>query len=159
MPDTQGIEDLGNRLHEIFIVDTQQEEFRFCGVGERTQNIKNCPEAKLPANTADIFHGAVIFLRKHEAESDFPEQPAAELRIFVNICPQSLQAVCRAALRRGRAVSVLGHLDPRSRDHHGGSRRDIECIGIITAGPHDLQHLHARMFHRCGVTSHRHSAA
>ena len=40
-------------------------------IGQGTQNVKNRADAQFFANGSDVFHGAVIFLGEHEAETDF----------------------------------------------------------------------------------------
>ena len=159
MADAERSQYLGDRLHQIFVIDTEQEKLRFCGICEGTKNIENSPESEFPADRSDIFHCRMIFLGKHETKTGFGEELSAQIGILLDVDAERFETVRRPALGRGCPVAVLCDLDARRRDDHGGSRRNVEGIGIVTAGSDDLQHLHAGMLYRCRMAAHGYSAS
>ena len=98
MTDAKRSQDLGDRFHKIFIIDTQKEIFRSCRIGERPQNIEHRPEAQLPPYGTHILHCQMIFLGKHETEADFIQKLSAHVGVLLNIDPQGFEAVCCSAL-------------------------------------------------------------
>ena len=76
----------------------------------------------------------------------------------MDIDPQGLQAVRCAAPGGGGPVAVLGNLHAPRRRHQGGGGGDIEALGVVASGAHDLKEVHAGV-HPGGVGAHGGGAA
>ena len=87
----------------------------------------------------------MVFLGEEEAHARFLQQLRTAGWALLNVHPQRLQAVGRAALGRGGTVAVLGRLDPAGRGHQRRGGGDVEALCPVAAGADDLQHVHARI--------------
>ena len=85
----------------------------------------------------------MVFLRKEEADAGLVEQLGTARGALLNVDAQRLKAIRRAALGGGRAVTVLGDLHPAGRRHQRRGRRDIEAVGVVTAGADNFKNIHA----------------
>ena len=157
-PDPQVDEHLGQGSHQILVVHPQQLHGGGGRVGQGAQDVEHGAEAQLLADGPHVLHGGVVLLGEEEAHAHLPQQLDAPLRALLDVHPQGLQAVRRAALGGGRPVAVLGHLHAACRRHQAGGGGDIEAVGVVAAGAHDLKDLHARV-HLGGVVPHGGGAA
>ena len=85
VPHAKADQHLRQRLHKIFVVDAQQLHFGAAGVRQRSENVEYRAEAKLLTDSAHIFHGGVVFLRKEEADADLVEQLDTARGALLNI--------------------------------------------------------------------------
>ena len=128
------------------------------GIGQGSEDIEHRPETQFLPDSAHIFHGGVIFLRKEEAHACFIQQLTALVRALVNVHAQGFQAVCRTAFAGGCPVAVLGHPHTTCRGHQGRSGGNVEAVGVVSAGTHDLKQIRTRVYRR-GLFPHSCSAA
>ena len=68
--DAKAHEHARERLDKVLVVHAEQLHFRRTGVRQRPQDVEHRAEAQLLADGADVFHRAVVFLRKEEAHAD-----------------------------------------------------------------------------------------
>ena len=77
-------------------------------VGERTDQVEDCPEAECAAKRAQSLHGRVIERREEKDEACFAETFDGEFRRKLDGNAESFKHIGCAAARSDGAVAVLG---------------------------------------------------
>ena len=83
--------------------------------------------------------------REHEADAGLGEAPLHATRVEVDLDAERLEHVGRAAVRRGRAVAVFGHRDPRAGHDDRRDRGDVERVAPVAAGAAGVDDRRARV--------------
>ena len=115
-------------------------------VGQWPQDVEQRAHAQFFAHRGDVFHRRVVVGRKHKANADLGNALRNLLGRQVDVDAQRLHGVGAAAFARHAAPAVLAHLGPRSRSHKHGAGGNVEGVGTVAAGAHDI-HQMARVAH------------
>ena len=157
--DAEVDEHAGQRLDEVFVVDAEDHALGTRGIRQGAEDVEDGADAKLPADGADVFHRGVILLREHEAQADLLEKLRAFFGCEADVDAERFEAVGGAALRRCRAVAVLGDGDAGGGDDEGGGRRDVDAACMVAARADDFEHFEAGMLDGESVLAHGGSGA
>ena len=129
----------GQRLDEAFVGDTD-EVFRGAGVvDDGPEHVERGVPGKLAADGCQEPVHDVAVLREQEAEVGLLQDFLDALRRDGQLHAEGFQDVCRTAVAGGGTVAVLRDFDAGGSADDGGSRRDIERVGLVPSGTDDLQ--------------------
>ncbi|MCY1311286.1 hypothetical protein D9M70_615700 [compost metagenome] len=78
-------------------------------IRKRAEHVEQRTQAQILARTGGVFHGAVVGLGKHEANTDVVDAARHLHRGQVQIDTSGFEQVGTATLARDRAVTMLGH--------------------------------------------------
>ena len=123
-------------------------------IGQRAQHIEDRPHPDLPPRPDGVFHRPVQHRRKQESDAHLVETASHLLRRNLDMHPQRLQHIRGSALRRHRAIPVLGHANSRSGHHERGRSRDVERARAVAPGPAGIQHHFMLRAHPRGLLPH-----
>ena len=104
-------------------------------VRQRADQVERRPHPDLASRRAGVLHRRVETLREEEREAVVAQGRRRRLGVMVDPDAERVEHIGRARSRRHRAVAMLGHGDPRGRDHECRGRRDVERPAVVAAGP------------------------
>ena len=95
-------------------------------IGERTEQVEDCPQAKLAAGGLHILHRRVHGGREQKHDADFFETGGQNRGGQTDLDAQGFHDVGRAAFGSQAAVAVLGHAHACAGDDERRGGGDIE---------------------------------
>ena len=123
-------------------------------IGEGAENIEHCSEAQFLSDRAHILHRGVVNLSVQEADPGFLKHLLHLGGLQLDVDAQRLQHIGCAALGGGGHIAVLGDRHSGGGDHNGGGGGDVDAVGAVSAGAHDLQRLKTGCIELDGVIPH-----
>ena len=95
-------------------------------IGERAQQVEDCPQAELAAGGLHILHRRMHGRREQKHDADFFETSGQNCGGQADLDSQGLHDVGRAAFGAQTSVAVLGHAHACSGHHERGGGGNIE---------------------------------
>ncbi len=124
----------GEQVAELRRVDAQQLVADTGGVGQWPQQVEHRAHAQRLAHGHGVAHGRVMTRGEEEGQAHLVQQTAEGARVQIQVHPQGLQDVGRAAGRAGRTVAMLGHRHAGGGGDQGGAGGDVEGAAAVAAG-------------------------
>ena len=134
----KGLERLRYRFAKALAVDAEQLAANAGGIGQRSDEVEECAQAKLAARPDGMTHRTVVRRCEHEAEADVVDGSRDLLRRQIQGHAEALEEIGAAAGTRDGAVAVLGHLRSRRRGDEAGGGRDVEQVRPVAARAHEI---------------------
>ena len=107
-------------------------------VGQRPQDVEDGFDAQFAAHRGHGLHRRMVVGGEHEAHADLIDAARDHVRRQIDIDAQALEHVGAAAFARHAAPAVLAHLGACCGGHEHGAGGDVESVGAVTAGAHDV---------------------
>ena len=151
-------EHAGDLLTERHGGNAEEESPDTGGVRERPEHVEHGTDADLAPHRARVAHGGVVARREHESHPGFLDAARDAVGAEVDPDTERLEHVRAPARARCRAIPVLGDAAAGGGGHDRAHRRDVEAVGAVAAGAHDVDRVR-RHGHAHGHVAERRCAA
>ena len=109
-------------------------EFRGCGIGERSEQVKDRAFANLLASRDGMTCGGMGRGSEKKSDSQLANGLTGMFQGEVDTHTERFEHICRAAARTYRPVAVLRHTSTSRGSDEGGGSGNVECSGAVATG-------------------------
>mmetsp|Transcript_578 Transcript_578/g.2108 ORF Transcript_578/g.2108 Transcript_578/m.2108 type:complete len:223 (+) Transcript_578:329-997(+) len=133
----------GHQRKKLLLKHSDDHPLCACCIGHGAENIESSPDSKGFPSRSNNLHGGMIDWRVHESNAAFVHALRDVLWFQLNLHSQGLQHVCRSTLGRHRPIASLANPAACSSGQNCRCSGDIDRMGPVASGAHDVQKLAA----------------